>query len=86
MESEMTKRRLTTEDAEKCDTLYQALGKTLDRFDNEQNLEPGMAMTVIAKMYASIGWNCEVDKKNLLSYMANVIDDTYIEETEDDDR
>lgn len=83
----MTKKRyVTLEDAKKCDALYQGLGETLDRFDDEQNLEPGMALTVIAKMYASIGWNCEVDKKNLLSYMATVIDETYIEEIEDDDR
>lgn len=83
----MTKKRyVTLEDAKKCDALYQGLGETLDRFDDEQNLEPGMALTVIAKMYASIGWNCEVDKKSLLSYMATVIDETYIEEIEDDDR
>ena len=82
----MTRKKLTVEDKKKCDALYQGLGETLDRFDDEQNLEPGMALTVLAKMYASIGWNCEVDKKSLLSYMATVIDDTYIEETEDDDR
>jgi len=82
----MTKKKLTVEDAKKCDALYQGLGKTIDRFDDEQNIEPGIALTVLAKMYASIGWNCEVDKKSLLSYMATVIDDTYIEEIEDDDR
>ena len=82
----MTNRRMTLEDLKKCDALYQGLGKTIDRFDDEQNIEPGIALTVLAKMYASIGWNCEVDKKSLLSYMATVIDDTYIEETEDDDR
>jgi hypothetical protein len=82
----MTFRRVTLEDLKKCDALYQGLGKTIDRFDDEQNIEPGIALTVLAKMYASIGWNCEVDKKSLLSYMATVIDDTYIEEIEDDDR
>jgi glycine cleavage system aminomethyltransferase T len=80
--------RMTPEDANRCEVLYEMVGQTFDKYEDEisEKLDPTIALAVVAKLYASIGYNLEIDKKGLLSYMAGVIDDAYYGDNENDDR
>lgn len=70
---------MSKEFAQKCERFYEAVGETFDRFNEqeEDGLDPTVSLAVVSKLYASIGYNMEIDKKALLSYVAQVIDDVY---------
>ena len=70
---------MSKEFAQKCERFYEAVGETFDRFNEqeEDGLDPSVSLAVVAKLYASIGYNMEIDKKALLSYIAETIDDVY---------
>ena len=80
--------KMGPEDANRCTVLYEMVGQTFDRYEDEisEQLDPTIALAVVARLYASIGYNIDLDKKSLLSYMAGVIDDTYYGDDKDDDR
>jgi hypothetical protein len=80
----MTK-KMKPEDVDVCESVYQAMGGVLDTFEDHERFNPELALAVVAKMYASIGDNIGIDKKSLLSYVAQVIDDTYYDNQTDND-
>ena len=65
--------------AQKCEKFYAAVGETFERYNEteKEGLSPMVSLAVVAKLFASIGWNLEIDKKELLSYAADIIDDVY---------
>lgn len=65
--------------AEKCEKFYAAVGETFEIYNEkeEDGLDPKVSLAVVSKLFASIGWNLEIDKKELLAYMADVVDDVY---------
>ena len=77
---------MSREFAQKCERFYAAVGATFDKYEeeNEDGLDPMVSLAVVAKLFASIGWNLEIDKKELLSYVADIIDDVYYDEKEND--
>ena len=78
----MTK-KMKPEDVKVCEEAYQAMGGVLDMFEDHERFNPELALAVVAKMYATIGDNIGIDKKSLLSYVAQVIDDTYYDNQTD---
>jgi hypothetical protein len=77
-------KKMKPEDMEVCETVYEAVGSALEMFEDHERFNPELALAVIAKMYASIGDNIGIDKKSLLSYVAQVIDDVYYDNQTDD--
>ena len=64
--------------AEKCEKFYAVVDATFTKFDEEEKgLDPRVSLAVVSKLFASIGCNLDVDKKELLAYMADIIDDVY---------
>ena len=65
--------------AENCRKFFAVVSETLETYDDKEKdgLDPHVLLVVVAELFASTGWTLEIDKKKLLSYIADVVDDVY---------
>ena len=65
--------------AEKCRKFFATVSETFETYNEKEKdgLDPHVLLVVMAELFASTGWNLEIDKKKLLSYIAEIVDDVY---------
>ena len=65
--------------AENCRKFFAVVSETLETYDDKEKdgLDPRVLLVVAAQLFASTGWGLETEKKKLLSYIADVVDNFY---------